>query len=204
MNEAREIRPSWWYASIGVMLMLAGGGLFAYFLFAGIFHITDSLTQVVVPGKAELTLKTPGRYTIFLEDHSVVNERIYSTTQSVNGLKCTVVSQAGKQQLALRRPGVSTTYTVTGRTGRSVLEFSVPEGGLYELSCGYPENAKGPETVLAVGTGVSEKIMGTLGRGFAAIFGGGASGLAIILTVYVMRDKAKKRLRAQANTSYRT
>jgi hypothetical protein len=43
MNEAQRIRPSLWYLSIGVALILAGCGLFVYFLFEGIGHITDSL-----------------------------------------------------------------------------------------------------------------------------------------------------------------
>lgn len=204
MIETQEIRPSWWYAAIGVFFMLAGAGLFVFFLLSGLSHITESLTQVVVPGKADLTLKTPGRYTIFLEEQSVVNGRIYSTRQSVNGLKCTVTSQPGKRVILLRNPGMSTTYTANGRAGRSALEFTVEEGGTYELACGYPEDAKGPETVLAVGTGVGEKIMGTVGRGFVAIFGGGGAGLAVILTVYVKRDKEKKRLRREANPLYRT
>lgn len=74
-------------------------------------------------------------------------------------------------------------YTVNGRAARSALEFSEEQGGQRKLSCRYPEHTKGPEAVLAVRTGWSEKILGTVGRSFAAIFGGGGSGLAIILLV---------------------
>jgi hypothetical protein len=196
MNEVNTIRPSWWYAAPGIILILVGAGLFVFFLLTGILHLTDSLTQVVVPGKAELDLKTPGKYTIFLEEQSVVNGRIYSTTESVNGLTCTVVDQPGMQKLALRKPSMSTTYSVNSRAGRSVLEFDIPQEGKYELSCGYPEDTKGPETVLAVGSGVGERIMQTVGRSLVAIFGGGVTGLVIILLVYSMRDKEKKRLKA--------
>lgn len=195
MNEANAIRPSWWYAVPGILLIVVGAGLFAYFLFTGIFHLTDLLTQVVVPGKAELELKTRGKYTVFLEEQSVVNGRIYSTTQSVNGLTCAVEDQAGTQKLSLRRPSFSTNYTFNGRAGRSVLEFDVPQPGSYEFSCGYPEGVKGPETVVAVGTGVSDRILQTLGRSLFALFGGGVTGLVIILIVYSMRDKEKKRRR---------
>jgi hypothetical protein len=41
-------------------------GLFVYFLANGIFHLTDSLTQVVAPGQTELTLTQPATYTNFL------------------------------------------------------------------------------------------------------------------------------------------
>jgi hypothetical protein len=41
-----------------VPFLLAGGGFFVYTIFHGLTHLTDSLTQVVVPGKAELHLKS--------------------------------------------------------------------------------------------------------------------------------------------------
>src|SRR5215471_18764498 len=131
MAQASEIRPSWWYASIGVALALAGVGLFTYFLVHGLFHLTDSLTQVVVPGQAELSLKAPATYTIFLEEQSVVDGRIYSATESVAGLTCIVTKQPENQEIPLRRPGMSITYNVNGRSGRSMLAFPVKVAGHY-------------------------------------------------------------------------
>ena len=139
MTQGPEIRPSWWYASIGVALALAGNGLFAYFLVHGIFHLTDSLTQVVVPGDAELSLSTPATYTIFLEEQSVVDGRIYSTMQSIAGLNCSVTMLPGSQQIPLERPAISTTYSEGGRSGRSVLEFPVKVPGQYKLVCNCAE-----------------------------------------------------------------
>jgi hypothetical protein len=88
-----DVKPSWWYASVGVFFALSGVGLFAYFLLTGIMHLTDSLTQVVVPGRADLRLTQPGRYTIFLEKNSVVNGRIYLVSESVDGLECIIIKQ---------------------------------------------------------------------------------------------------------------
>jgi hypothetical protein len=64
--------------------LLIGGGLFFYMLFHGIMHVTDSLTQVVAPGKAELDLQ-PGRYSVFLEEQSTLNGKIYSTSNQLAG-----------------------------------------------------------------------------------------------------------------------
>jgi hypothetical protein len=203
MNEAQRIRPSLWYLSIGVALILAGIGLFVYFLFEGIGHITDSLTQVVVPGKAELTLNTPGTYTIFLEEQSVVDGQIYSTTEAVNGLKCTVTSQPGEQEITLTRPSASTTYNVGGRSGRSVLQFHIEESGQYELACDYPSGTEGPKAVLAVGTGVGARIVRTIGLSFAAIFGGIICGGAVVVAVLVMRERAKKKLTGYVSPYHR-
>lgn len=199
MTQAPKIRPSWWYASIGVILILGGGGLFAYFLFQGLFHLTDSLTQVVVPGHAELSLNTPATYTIFLEEQSVVNGRIYSTTGPVDGLKCFVTMRPGNEQIPLRRPGMSATYNLGNRSGRSVLEFPVKVAGQYELSCDYPADTKGPQTVVAVGTGVGEKIFKTLGASLLSFFGGMGSGALVIALVSIKRKAAKKKLAAQVS-----
>jgi hypothetical protein len=201
MMQAPEIRPSWWYASIGWVLLFVGGGLFVYFLFDGLSHLTDSLTQVVVPGHAELSLSAPATYTIFLEEQSVVDGRIYSTTQSVNGLSCSVTMLPGNQKIPTRRPGMSTTYNLGSRSGRSVLEFSGKDAGQYELSCNYPEDTKGPQTVLAVGSGVGEKIIQTVLRSLVSMFGGVGLGVLIIVWVSVKRRAARKKLAAYPNTA---
>jgi hypothetical protein len=50
-------RPSLWYCLLGVPFLVGGVGFFLYTLFHELVHMTDSLTQVVVPGRAELSLK---------------------------------------------------------------------------------------------------------------------------------------------------
>lgn len=199
LTQAPEIRPSWWYASIGVILILGGGGLFGYYLFQGLFHLTDSLTQVVVPGHVELLLSAPATYTIFLEEQSVVDGRIYSTTLPVDGLKCSVTMRPGNEQIPLQRPGMSATYNLGNRSGRSVLEFPVNVAGQYELSCDYPQDTKGPQTVLAVGTGVGEKIFKIVLASLLSMFGGMGSGAVVLAVIFIKRKAAKKKLAAYGN-----
>ena len=201
MAQAPEVRPSWWYASIGVVLALAGVGFFTYFLIHGIFHLTDSLTQVVVPGQAELSLNGPATYTIFLEEQSVVDGRIYSTTESVDGLKCTVTAKSDNQQIPLRQPGMSITYNVNGRSGRSVFAFPVKVAERYELFCNYPQDTKGPQTVIAVGSGVGEKLSQTVLWSLISMFGGMGSGALVIALIIMKRRAAEKKLAASANLS---
>jgi len=201
MAQASEIRPSWWYASIGVALALAGVGLFTYFLVHGLFHLTDSLTQVVVPGQAELSLKAPATYTIFLEEQSVVDGRIYSTTESVDGLKCTVTAKSDNQQIPLRQPGMSVSYNLNGRSGRSVFAFPLKVPGQYELFCNYPQNTKGPQTVIAVGSGVGEKLTQTVLWSLTSMFCGMGSGGLVIALIIMKRRAAEKKLTASTNPS---
>lgn len=137
MNDDQIVRPSWWYCSLGAVVMLVGLGLFLHTLLHGILHIKDDLTQIVVPGEKDLTLMPKLTYTILLEAESVVDGRIYSTTENVNGLTCVVTSQASGNKIYTRRSTMNTTYSVGGRDGRSVLEFATEEAGVYHIACDY-------------------------------------------------------------------
>jgi hypothetical protein len=192
MNETASIRPSKAYYWLAAPFLVLGVGLFVYLLFHELSHLTDSLTQVVVPGSADLKLSKGPIYTVFLEEKSVVDGKIYATRESVNGLTCNIKSQANGNTIGLRRPGMSTTYTVGGRSGRSVLEFSVPEDGEYHFACSYKEGSQGPEAVLAVGSGVGEKIVKTVLSSLAAIFGGGGIAGCIVVVVTILRVRTRK------------
>jgi hypothetical protein len=65
---------------------------------------------------------------------------------------------------------MSSSYDVGGRSGHSVLEFSIHEHGNYEFACGYGGNSQGLEVVAA----------------FVSV----AMFLAVIVPVLVMRYRA--------------
>lgn len=196
--DEKVIRPSWWYCLWILPVAGVGFSLFAYFLWTGIRAATGSLTQIVVPGEKDLNLAEPGEYTIFLEEQSVVDGRFYSAKGAINGLKCTVASKPDNEELPLRNPASSVTYTLSNRSGRSILQFDVPSAGLYKIGCAYPENVSDPQTVIAVGTGVDTKIFNTLLRSLAAFFLTFAVSLTIFLVIVARRDRCRRYLRAEA------
>jgi hypothetical protein len=177
-----------------VPFFLIGVGFFAYTLFHGLTHITDSLTQVVVPGSTELNLQ-PGRYSVFLDEESTVNGKIYSTKQSIAGLVCRVNSIQNGSALLIEKPGMNTSYSLNGRSGHSVLEFPIQQNGRYTFACDYGDSPRGPDVVLAVGSGVGEAISRTVMVGLASFFGGFGAGLIPLPIVLIMREREKKRLR---------
>jgi hypothetical protein len=195
MTPTPQIRPSLWYCLLGVPFLLAGGGVFLYSLVHGILHLTDSLTQVVVPGKAELKLKCGETYTVFLERHSVVGGKIYSTTEPVAGLECRVRSLATGDAVRIAQPSGSTSYDVGGRSGRSVLEFAIQEDGRYEFACGYEGGSPGPAAVMAVGPGVGKGIFRTVAGSLVAAFAGGGLFLVVLLVVLFLRHRDGNRVR---------
>jgi hypothetical protein len=194
MEGNAAIQPSKWYYLLGAVAIAVGVSLFLSTLLHGIFHITDNLTQIVVPGEKDLTLQPRLKYSIFLEEQSVVDGRIYSTAENLSGLTCHVNSLASGTRIDLHRSGISTTYNVNGRSGRSVLEFVTKEGGEHHIACDYEEGKQGPQVVLAVGAGVGEKIFSMVFVCLGEMFGGGALGAAIILTVFFKREGSRKRL----------
>ncbi len=194
MDQGARIQPSLWHVLWGLPFLLIGCGIFGYTLFHGLFHLTDLLTQVVVPGQAELNLRRDTTYTVFLEKQSVINGRIYSTTQPVDGLACRVTSLQGGAAIPVTTPGSAASYDVNGRSGESVLEFHTPADGKYLFACDYGPGSSGPEAVLAVGAGVGESIYRTVFVSLASIFGSAIACIIVVLVVITWRDHNKKKI----------
>ena len=76
-----------------------------------------------------------------------------------------------------------------GRSGHAVLQFPIQEDGKYEFACDYGKNPKGPDVVVAVGSGVGEAISRDVIGGLAALFGGNGARLIIVLVVKREREK---------------
>lgn len=185
-------RTSIWHCLWGLPFLLIGVGLFVHTLFHELGHLTDSLTQVVVPGRAELSLQRRRSYTVFLEEQSVVGGKIYSTTQSIAGLECRVRSLQNGSTIPIGKSTMNTSYSVDGRDGHAVLEFLIKEDGKYEFACDYGENTKEPEVVVAVGSGISETIFRTVLEALGEFFGGIGASLIVVIVVLVKREHEKR------------
>jgi len=95
------------------------------------------------------------------------------------GLKCLVrQNNAGGGDILMSKASPSITYSLSGRSGRSVMEFSIREAGEYRFACEYEAGANGP---VAVGTGVGEQISKALMFSLMSMFGGiGALGIVAV------------------------
>ncbi len=198
MNNDQIADSSRWYFGVGIAVILAGIGLFVYFLLNGLFHITDNLTQIVVPGEADLTLQSNLKYTVFLEEQSVVDGKIFSVHKNLEGLTCHLREQSTGANLAFHSPQSSQTYNMNGRSGRSVLEFQSQAAGVYHLVCAYEDGKEGPQTALAVGSGFSQNLISMLARCFASIFGGAILGASFILVGDRIRQRTKQQRRSMS------
>jgi hypothetical protein len=180
---------------VAAAFLVAGGCGFITSLWNGLHHLTDDLVQVVVPGSTDIRLVRPGRYTVYHESQSVFGGKIYSTTESVAGLTCKLHAKDSGELVPLFSPGMSTTYKIGGRSGRSVLAFTIAHPGEYSFSCDYGEGQTGPETVLAIGDKVQVRVLRTIGYSFVSLFVGLIIGLALFIWTYRQRLKFERALR---------
>ena len=189
----QEIGPSRLYYGLAAVIFVGGWVMFGLFLFRNLSSLPDKLQQVVVPGKTDITLATPGSYTLFHEYRSVVGSRVYSTSRDVSGLQCRLVSKATGVEVRLSRSIASETYNLGGRSGVSMLDFRIDQPGVYEFWAGYEGTGEGPQTVLSIGQGFGMGIIVTVFGSLAIVFG--CIGLSVAIAVYtaVKRQKAYKR-----------
>ena len=179
-----------WYVLAAVIVFGAIAGAAAIVL-SGIGGVGTGLVQVIVPGGAELDLKEAGTYTIFHEHTSQVDGRVF-TPVDISGMRVTVRSVADGKEIAVRPPSGRQTYNVGGRSGRSVLAFSIDTPGRYRLAGAYDDGRQQPQAVLAVsGTFVGE-LLTTIFMALGIAFTGIAAGIVIAIVVLVRRRRARR------------
>lgn len=189
-----NIRPrKWWYV-ISVLIFIIGISAFVLWLANGISGITSGSQQFVVPGKSEIFLSEPGKYEIFYEYRSVVNGKVYLTEENLSGLQCTLKDRSTDQFVSMETPSINSNYSLGGRAGISVLEFTVKKAGIYDLSAQYSNGKEGQEVVLAVGKGIGGKISGVIVVGIAIFILTIALSIIAFVVTFLMRRKVVHRI----------
>jgi hypothetical protein len=149
----------WYFIAFLVFVIgAAAGAATAYVRLSG---LTRELPQIVVPGEAELNFSRPGTYTIYLERESVVEGRIYSTSDEIAGLRVRLTSPSGAP-IDLTPPSISSNYTLAGRSGVGVLSCTIAKPGRYHVAAAYPDGRREPQGVLAIGLDVPARIVAAI------------------------------------------
>lgn len=177
-----------WYV-LAAAIFLAGMIGSVWYAVTRVVGMESGLIQIVVPGTADLELKQRGTYTIFHERTSQVDGRLY-TANDIAGLRVAVRSVASGQDIALRRPAASSTYTFSGRSGASAFAFTVDVPGTYRVTAAYDDGRPQPQTVLAVGTGLFSGLFTTIAVSGAIALVGTAVAMIMFIVVLLKRRKA--------------
>jgi len=190
-----DVEPSRRYYALAALIFLAGASLSAWFLYASLSSLGGQLQQFSAPGKAELRLEERGEYTIFFEEETYFNATFYSAEQNLSGLRIEVWERQTGRKLPVYSPAGSFTYSLGGRTGRSIAAFTADRPGVYEISAFYKD--RGPEVVLAVGQGLFGSVFRDVLAFLALFLGSMAVAGALSLTTYRRRQEAWARRREE-------
>ena len=178
-------KVGYWLAPIPVIL---GFTLAGWLVWSSIAALQNALTRFVMPGTSVLTLNEPGTYTIFHEADSVVDGKLYAAP-NVAGLDIDVTDEATGQKIAVAVPGMSSTYSIGGHSGKSVLAFDIAAPGRYRLNAAYANGRSEPQTVLAVGRGFFGRLLGAIFGAIGAAFAGIIAAVVLVLTTFFRRRR---------------
>jgi hypothetical protein len=192
------------YYVIGGAALGVGAVGFIIFVIFLINQVTGSMTKtkVVIPGTHVVHLVEPGVYTVYYEYRSVINNKIYSTGETLpSSVIATLTSETTGEDIMLTRSTMNETYESGSIAGVSIFAFKITQPGYYIFTAGYGDDKDHPEIVMAVG---QSKLFGTIFSGLVIffvsfiIFIGG--GVIIIITFFKRRTKRQKSMNEKAAT----
>lgn len=190
-----KIKPSRWFYVLGIIIFIIGCVLSGLYAFSSLGNLlTEPPIQVVAPGVSDIELSETGKFTIFYEYRSVVGNRVFATGEDLPGIRVSLVSKDTGLNIPLSRTTMSSTYSIGGRSGIGLFDFSIDKPGTFELAAFYPSGKQtNPKNiVLAVMHGFVEKLMGTILGGLAIFFGSAAVAIAMIVIAFLRRRKTKR------------
>jgi len=184
-----DVSPSLWFYALAIFIVLSGFAAFAGLLYSGISDSVSGLMQIIAPGNAELNLSESGEWTIFYENNSYFDGKVYSTGEEISGLEIRVREKATGIDQAVYPANLSHSYSLGSRSGRSILAFQAARAGVYQFNSSYPDRA-GPEIVLAVGKGMAEGLFSSIALSMALLFGSILLASIVAYYTYSRRKRA--------------
>lgn len=163
------VKPRKSLYAVSGLIFIVGIILFVIVLVTGIISSIDCInTQVVVPGTKKIELKEPGEYSIYFEYRSVIDGKIFDTS-NINGLVCKLKNIETGEYVKLKNSSSNSSYSIKGREGRSIFNFTIDKAGIYEIDATY-ESGEGEEAVLAIGKGFGSTLVRTILVCFGILF----------------------------------
>ncbi len=188
-----NIQPGIWYYGLAVLVIIIGFAAFAASIYSGISDAESGLLQMLAPGRSDMFLFEPGEYIVFYENNSYFSGKFYSTGEQISGLEVRVREKSTGLDLATYPANTSFTYSLGGRSGRSIMAFSIERAGIYEVNASY-SGRDGPQAVLAIGKGMVEGLFSSILISLTALFGSIAIAAIITFVTYSRRKRALLKL----------
>jgi len=179
--------PSRSHYVIGIAVLVVGIVLFAILLRTPGKAIPPEI-QIVVPGSRDLYFPEAGKYTIFYEYLSIIDNKTYSTGKALSPMLAGLQSRQYYAIIELSTPS-RRRYEVGGRAGVSLFEFEIEFPGNYLFSAEYEGDVSGPDVVFAIG---KLRTLGATPAGLGTLFGTVIIAGFIIVRTFLKGRKIRK------------
>jgi hypothetical protein len=210
LMSGKNQKPTRWYYLLALLLPVLACGMTAILIYRnvptlpGALETTDinNLTQVVVPGSAEINFPKAGAYAVYYEYRSAINGVNYVRDKFPPRIKCQLRSKATGDDIELASPHAEgDIYSTQNRERVGVLinSISINQPGVHTFSCRYADGRSNPQIVLAVGPNIIWELFNIAAKPVSAIVCGGfvsitALGISILIIGFVAlkRQQSKK------------
>ncbi|HEY5730328.1 MAG TPA: hypothetical protein VIS72_09780 [Anaerolineales bacterium] len=215
MSEHKK-KPSRWYYVLALSIPIIACVGTAFLAYSNVpelpgaleeFGVQD-LTQVVVPGSADVSFPKKGAYAVYYEYRSVIDGVGYVREEYPPIMRCELRSKATGKAVKLEPTNVKGNVYVThnpNRAGVMYKEISIDQPGIYTFSCQYTDSRTIPKSVMAVGPNIVWGFFNIAIKPIAAFFAGGlvffiGLGISILMIVFVAfkRHQSTSNLTGQA------
>ncbi|MFF0614134.1 hypothetical protein ACFYUD_36270 [Nocardia tengchongensis] len=179
-----RVRPSAWWIAVGVLVVVMGvvGAVVTGVVgFSRIAGTVDQFQRIAIPGSGDIDLESGRDYTAYLE-YSGAGE-----SDTPEEVKVRIIDPAG-EVVSTRDFDGAETYSLGGHEGRAAFSFHTTQGGTYHVL-----TQGGPGLTLAVGGSLDARVIGTVLIAVALGIGGLFLGIAVVVTVIVLRDRSRRR-----------
>jgi hypothetical protein len=166
-----------------------------------------NLTQVVVPGSADISFPKKGAYAVYYEYRSTFNGVSYARNEYPPSMRCQLRSKVNGEAVRLAPSTVEgNVYIPQGpyRAGVMYKQISIDKPGIYVFSCQYTDGSTLPKSIMAVGPNIVWEFFNVALKPIAAIFCGAfafviACGISILIIAFVAfkRHQSKNTLTSQ-------
>ena len=197
----QKIKPNRWYYGLAVLLPILGCLISTVIIYRGSPNLPGALetidihnmTQVIVPGSADIMFPKKGAYAVYYEYRSLIDGVQYINAKTPPSLICTLISETTGTEVGVSPEYIEgNTYSTKERerVGVHLLSISMTEPGTYTFSCHYQDEKIAPKVVVAIGPNIVWELFNIVARPVAAILGGLVvllvSGLIAFLVIVVM------------------
>lgn len=208
-----KIKPTRWFYVLAVLIPVFACGVTALLVYRSVPKLPgaletmgiNNLTQVVVPGSAEINFPKAGAYAVYYEYRSVIDGVKYVRAKHPPNLDCQLKSKATGADIELAPDYVEgNVYSTQNqeRVGVLIKSITIKNPGTYTFSCQYSNESTNPDIVLAIGPNIVWEFFNMAAKPLAAIVCGafvciGSLGMSILIVGLV----AFKRHRSMAVSS---